>query len=398
MLRRTLPPLLAAFLAAACGPPPPKPCDPGAVSKGPWVMRVTETSATVFWESKATGCVEVRFLPERSGEVAEQVAAGTATETAVTLAYGTEVAFRPADEAGTFFVNEVPLTGLTQGACYGYRVSGTDLGGRFCTARPDGAPVRFLALGDTASRWGELQKLEASMPARPDFVVHLGDIQYYASILETWQSWFRDAAPLLRAASFHPCIGNHEAELTSELEQYYLRLFPSPGTGTPRWYRFESGGAHFFSLDTESPLTAGSDQLAWLAAELAAVKEAPGWRTSVVFFHKPIYTLSTHRPLTDVRAALEPLFVAHGVKLVLQGHNHVYERFQVGEITYVTSGGGGAPLYNPDENVSSYANEVPLRQKALKAYHLVEVTIGAGLKIRALGSAGEELDVFERAL
>ena len=33
------------------------------------------------------------------------------------------------------------------------------------------------------------------------------------------------------------------------------------------------------------------------------------------------------------------------VALVLQGHNHLYERLEVGGVTYVTTGGGGAPRY-----------------------------------------------------
>lgn len=391
--------LVLALTPACSAPAPPKPpCDATQVTKGPWVLRATETGAVVRWESRAKGCAEVGLLPEDAGdETKETVAAGTATSTMVTVAYGMEVGFSPADEAGEFFINEVPLTGLTPGTCYTYRLAGVERRGRFCTARPASQPIRFLALGDSASRWGELEKLEAHLPARPDFVVHLGDIQYYASILETWQSWFRDAAPLLQAGAFFPCIGNHELELTGELEDYYLRLFASPGTGTPRWYRFSSGGVAFFSLDTESSLAAGSEQVAWLTQALADAKTAPGWRMSVVFFHKPLYTLSQHDPLTDVRAVLEPLFVANGVKLVLQGHNHVYERFEVGDVTWITSGGGGAPLYGTDTNASSYANDALLRRAAASQYHVLEISVGDAMVIRALDQAGAELDRSERS-
>lgn len=392
--------VLAAVLLISCSPPPaPKPpCDVAPLTKGPWALRATETSASVLWESREAGCVEVGLLREDAGdETKETVAKGTATESNVTVAYGEDLGVKPADVAGAFQLNEVKLTGLSPGTCYRYRLAGANVSGRFCTARPGAQPIRFLALGDTASHWGEFGKLQASMPKDADFVVHLGDIQYYSSIQETWQSWFRDAATMLRSGAFFPCIGNHELELIGELDAYYLRFFPSPGVGTPRWYRFSSGGVAFFSVDTESPLTAGSPQLEWLARELAAAKAEPGWRTSVVFFHKPIYTLSLHAPLTAVRATVEPLLIANGVKLVMQGHNHVYERFQVGDITYVTSGGGGAPLYDPDANTGAFANDVALRQKALKKYHLVEVTFGAMLKIRALDQTGAELDVLERS-
>lgn len=39
-------------------------------------------------------------------------------------------------------------------------------------------------------------------------------------------------------------------------------------------------------------------------------------------------------------------FEAWGADLVLQGHDHVYERIQRGKLPYVTAGNGGAPLYS----------------------------------------------------
>jgi hypothetical protein len=45
-----------------------------------------------------------------------------------------------------------------------------------------------------------------------------------------------------------------------------------------------------------------------------------------------------------LRRRYAPLFRRHDVTLVLSGHNHLYERIVRDGVTYVTTGGGGAPL------------------------------------------------------
>ena len=46
---------------------------------------------------------------------------------------------------------------------------------------------------------------------------------------------------------------------------------------------------------------------------------------------------------------LQPLFEGNGVQLVFAGHDHTYERTIINGITYVVSGGGGAPLYGLEQ-------------------------------------------------
>ncbi len=373
------------------------PCAPSAVTKGPWVLRATETSAKIVWESRESGCVEVGVAPESGGD--ERVVAGAPRAVQVAVGYGQDLAeVRQKDEVGAFFMNEIELGGLSAGTCYRYRLGDEERAGRLCTARAPGQPFSFIALGDSAVRWKDAQKVVAQAVSQPsDFTLHTGDIQYYASLLESWQEWMGEMAPLLRHGAFAPSIGNHEDEIEGEFQNYYARLFEKPGqTDTSRWYRFASGGVHFFSLDTESPLVAGSEQLQWLQSELQVAGATAGFRFSVAYFHKPIWTLGRHAPLMNVRAALEPLFTAHGVKLVLMGHNHSYERFEKDGITYVVTGGGGAPLYDVNESVGSFPNDVPFRQAAASAHHFMRIDVGQGsLKGQAIGPDGGVIDSFE---
>jgi hypothetical protein len=49
----------------------------------------------------------------------------------------------------------------------------------------------------------------------------------------------------------------------------------------------------------------------------------------ICYFHHPLYSDGKfHGPDTDLRARLEPILQANGVKLVLSGHEHLYERIK----------------------------------------------------------------------
>jgi hypothetical protein len=79
----------------------------------------------------------------------------------------------------------------------------------------------------------------------------------------------------------------------------------------------------------------------------------------VVSHHYPPYSSGNHGSNVTIRSQLAPIFDAHGVQLVINGHDHGYERTlplrddQVQDepgtgTVYVVSGGAGAPLYGFD--------------------------------------------------
>ena len=68
-------------------------------------------------------------------------------------------------------------------------------------------PITFLAIGDTNPALGHTQGvLEHTLTRSPEFTVHLGDMQYYSSIIESWQLWFSMMQPLLSQGAILPCI------------------------------------------------------------------------------------------------------------------------------------------------------------------------------------------------
>ena len=151
-----------------------------------------------------------------------------------------------------------------------------------------------------------------------------------------------------------------------------------PRTGPsacPSVYTFRHGTVGVISLDandlsTEIPTNAGYSggaQTAWLRQTLTALRADAGVDWIVAFFHHCAFATSkSHASDAGVRAAVAPLFDEFSVDLVLQGHNHQYERTnpirrgrsvvqapdgatvrpETDGTTYVCVGSGGRPRYS----------------------------------------------------
>jgi hypothetical protein len=166
-----------------------------------------------------------------------------------------------------------------------------------------------------------------------DIFVHLGDIAYgsgtYTELESHFFTVYRD---ILDDVPFWPSIGNHEY-VTNEGDPY-INVYVLPRQALDpvhheRYYSFDYGNAHFVSLDSNpemfDAIGSGSgtdDELDWLAADLAA--STADWK--IVFFHHPAYSSGEHGNEADVDAQFVPIFQEHGVDLVLNGHDHDYER------------------------------------------------------------------------
>jgi hypothetical protein len=212
-------------------------------------------------------------------------------------------------------------------------------------SRPDS--IKFLALGDMGRghppQYEVASQMEAFREVFPyDFVIMLGDNVYDGGTAADYRAKFElPYQPLLEDdVEFYAVLGNHDA---TNQPQY-----PLFNMGGQRYYTFKADASllarltdtdvQFFMIDTES---LDRTQLAWLDREMGASDA----RWLIPVFHRPIYTSGRYAlPARIFRAALEPVFVRHGVRLALSGHEHFYERTlpQRGGITYFISGGGGS--------------------------------------------------------
>ncbi len=191
----------------------------------------------------------------------------------------------------------------------------------------------FVVYGDSRTGHDTHRRVaQAILDAKPAAVFHTGDMVSKGDSEEDWKEFNQITATLREKAEFFPTLGNHEGE-----DPRYFSNFGIPKE--MRWYSVERGGIHLAMLDAYSSLKQGSPQLKWLEEDLSRA----GTPFLAVVIHDSPYSSGFHQGDSDLREALVPLLEKFGVDVVFAGHDHDYERLTVEGITYIVTGGGGAP-------------------------------------------------------
>lgn len=242
--------------------------------------------------------------------------------------------------------------------------------------------VKFAVIGDSgtgdSNQYRVAQRLIGARGVFPyEFVLMLGDNMYGGQSPRDYESKFeRPYKPLLDAGlKFYAALGNHDSP-----NQRLYKLF---NMGGQRYYTFKpKDGVRFFALDSNYM---DREQLQWLQKEL----QASGSEWKIAFFHHPLYSSGgAHGSDHALREQLEPLFLKHGVNVVLSGHDHFYERIKPQQgIQYFVSG-GSAKLRRGD-----------MRRDALVAkgfdqgYHFMLMEVdGNELHYQAISDQGQTVD------
>jgi len=135
---------------------------------------------------------------------------------------------------------------------------------------------------------------------------------------------------------FYPVPGNHDRGLGGALDNYLVY------SGAPAaHYSFDAGPVHLTMANSSS---GGLNQaeLDWIDRDLSATDQA----VKMVFLHHPPFDPDgTDHILGSGNAALMALAQKHQVAYVIAGHIHAYGQAERDGITYVITGGAGAPLY-----------------------------------------------------
>ena len=182
--------------------------------------------------------------------------------------------------------------------------------------------VKFAVIGDTGTgdkhQLAVAKQLAATRAKFPfEFVVMVGDNIYGGNSARDYDKKFAiPYKPLLDAGvKFYAALGNHD----DPSERYY-KPFNMNGE---RFYTFKpADGVRFFALDSTY---VDDRQLKWLDEQLGM--SGSDWK--IAFFHHPPYSSGeTHGSDETLRTQLEPIFVKHGVNVVLTGHEHFYERIK----------------------------------------------------------------------
>jgi acid phosphatase type 7 len=199
----------------------------------------------------------------------------------------------------------------------------------------------------------------------PDGVLGLGDLQYEQGSLSQYQTgWGRNTCTApdkcdawgKHLSTVYPAPGNHEW-LTSNAQgyrDYFAARLGAIGSDTPTpagatYYSFDLGSWHFVSLDSDVSLSSTGAQVSWLRTDLAANNGRP----TLVYYHHPTWSSGEHGS-TGGQGALTTVLVGDiDVQVVLNGHDHDYERFApmgtsgpaAGGVRYFVVGTGGKSHY-----------------------------------------------------
>ncbi|HEV8358136.1 MAG TPA: PKD domain-containing protein [Gemmatimonadales bacterium] len=144
---------------------------------------------------------------------------------------------------------------------------------------------------------------------------------------------YNDGTPSDYTNCYQPTWGRHKARTrptpgahdyrTSGASGYFNYFGTLAGTPGKGYYSYDLGAWHVVALNSVIDISATSAQLTWLRNDLAA----SGAQCTVAYFYHPRFSSgTTHGGTTLVQAAWQVLYDA-GVELVVNGHEHQYERF-----------------------------------------------------------------------
>ena len=236
-------------------------------------------------------------------------------------------------------------------------------------APPAGEPFTFAAVGDGAGGLRAQSRVSA-MIARwaPNMFLYLGDVYQKGSPAEFTNNYDRGGYGQFEAIT-NPAIGNHEYSADAAADGYF-RYWDSP----PDYYSFDAGGWHLIVLNSTEQFNGDpgptaqdskdnpdpNSQYNWLKADL----ESNADKCTIVTYHHPVFNTGHQSKVGfDPTARNESYFqdmwelmADHSVSLVLNGHDHNYQRFiPIGRdgrasptgITQIIAGGGGHAVSTP---------------------------------------------------
>ncbi|MET7732290.1 metallophosphoesterase family protein [Streptomyces sp. NPDC005402] len=340
--------------------------------------------------------------------------------------------------------------------------------GTFTTAPAHKKPFTFTAFGDQGVSYHALANDSLILGQNPAFHLHAGDIAYGDPAgqgktsdtvfdARTWDQFLAQTESVAKSVPWMVSFGNHDMEAWYSPNGYggEEARFTLPDNGPdkkhlPGVYSFVHGNTAIISLDPndvsfEIPANlgiSGGTQTTWFEGQLKKYRAAKDIDFVIVFFHHCAYCTSTaHASEGGVRQEWVPLFEKYTVDLVINGHNHQYERTDVikgdkvakklpiGEtaypetegVVYVTAGAAGRSLYafsapdsyeghlNEQESVASFVNTkdgkvdetVAWSRVRYLNYSFLRVDVEpaskghyAKLKVSGIAETGDRIDHF----
>ena len=228
---------------------------------------------------------------------------------------------------------------MAGGVPRGWRLDGTALGAQlegFRFAQISDSHIGFKAGAHPSAEDTLAQAVTRVAAARPDFVIHTGDVSHLAAARQ-----FATAADIMSGARREVFYVPGEHDTIGDQGRLFFQRFGASGARAGGWYSFDSHGVHFIGLVNVVALTAtglgslGAAQLQWLEHDLRGRAAST---PIVVFAHMPLWSIYPQWGWGTADAA--PALAAlrrFGSVTVLNGHIHQVIQKVEGAITYHTA-------------------------------------------------------------
>ncbi|HEY6207486.1 MAG TPA: PKD domain-containing protein, partial [Gemmatimonadales bacterium] len=209
--------------------------------------------------------------------------------------------------------------------------------------------VVFVGAGDIADCTTNGDNLTANLlDTIPGTVFAAGDNAYPDGTLSNFTNCYGPTWGRQKART-RPIPGNHDYN-TSGASGYFQYFGAAAGDPSKGYYSYDLGDWHLIALNVYIAHNAGSAQEQWLRADLAASTK----RCTLAYWHPPLFSSGS---LTDTttRVLWQDLYAA-GAEIVVNGHEHNYQRFApqtptgaadaVYGIREIVAGTGGEELFH----------------------------------------------------
>jgi Icc protein len=200
-----------------------------------------------------------------------------------------------------------------------------------------------------------------ALPARPEFLLHTGDISHLAKPEE-----FDTVDQILKSATAKEVFfvpGEHDV-IGDDGKQYLERY--GRGSQGAGWYSFDKKGVHFVGLVNVMNLKAGGlgtlgpDQLAWLEKDVQSLGPST---PIVVFAHIPLWSVYPEWGWgTDDSGQALAWLKRFGSVTVLNGHIHQTMQKVEGSVTFHTAASTAFPQPQPGKAQGPGPMKVPAEE------------------------------------
>lgn len=226
----------------------------------------------------------------------------------------------------------------------------------------NGQPFIVAAGGDGAGGGADASKVvDLIASSNPNLFLYLGDVYENGSVAEFYNWYGTQGTNFSQFRSItDPTVGNHEylTQGAAGYFDYWNNISP--------YYSFNAGGWHFISLDSNTsyqPADPKSAQYQWLQKDLAANSQT----CTIAYYHQPLFNIGAEGP-TQSMADVWKLMAQYGVTIVLNGHDHDYQRWvpldgdgqpsPTGITEFVVgSAGHGLQTISKTDNRVAYSND-----------------------------------------